>query len=92
MASKDNKYFVELGTVNPDVNGDINLDWHTLEFSGYGEYRYFKVELSPYASFGEIEWVSDTGIIADENDKTDFSFMAFDAMEGFEGSLGITYE
>lgn len=85
LASKDNKYFVELGTVNPDVNGDINLDWHTLEFSGYGEYRYFKVELSPYASFGEIEWVSDTGIIADENDKTDFSFMAFDAMEGFEG-------
>lgn len=25
LASKDNKYFVELGTVNPDVNGDINL-------------------------------------------------------------------
>ena len=90
LASKDNKYFVELGTVNPDVNGDINLDWHTLEFSGYGEYRYFKVELSPYASFGEIEWVSDTGIIADENDKTDFSFMAFDAMEGFEGYTVLT--
>lgn len=90
LASKDNKYFVELGTVNPDVNGDINLDWHTLEFSGYGEYRYFKVELSPYASFGEIEWVSDVGIISDENNKTDFSFMAFDAMEGFEGYTVLT--
>lgn len=85
LASKDNEYFVELGTVYPDVNGDLNMDWHLIEFSGYGEYRYFKVELSPYASFGEIEWVCDEGIKADENDVTEFNFTAFDAVRNFTG-------
>lgn len=86
LASKDNKTFVELGTVTPDVNGDLTLDWHLIEFSGYGEYRYFKVELSSYASFGEIEWVCDDGITLSA-DKTEFKFTAFDAAEDFSGRV-----
>ncbi len=94
LASKDNKTFVELGTVTPDVNGDLTLDRHLIELSGYGEYRYFKVELSSYASFGEIEWVCDDGITmsadgskSDGKYKTEFKFTAFDAAEDFSGKV-----
>lgn len=85
LASKDNVNYYELGTVYPDVNGDLNPDWHTLEFSGYGEYRYFRVELSPYASFGEIEWICDNGVVFGGSGETDFKFTAFEAAYDFTG-------
>ncbi len=91
--SKDNENFVELGTVLPDANGDLALDWHMIEFSGYGMYRYFKVELSPGASFGEIEWMCDDGIISEDApgkqklDDTGFKFTAFEAASEFPGRV-----
>lgn len=89
LASKDNKNFVELGIVNPDVNGNLNLDWHMLEFSGYGEYRYFRLELSPLASFGEIEWVCDNGVKIDNKGNTSFDLVAFDSLENFDGYVTL---
>lgn len=89
LASKDNSYFAELGTVIPDVNGDLNPDWHILEFSGYGEYRYFKVELPANASLGEVEWICNSGISLDSANCTTIDLMAYDAMENFGGLVTL---
>lgn len=89
LASKDNKNFVELGTVNPDINGDLSADWHIMEFSGYGEYRYFKIELSAFASFGEIEWICNNGIMVDSADTTTIDLVAYDPIENFSGLVTL---
>lgn len=93
-ASKDNKSFVELGTINPDVNGDLNPERHTILFSGYGLYRYFKVDFSPGASLGEVEWMCDDGIVCSEEKNraetktaTSFNLTAFDATAEFDGRI-----
>lgn len=96
LASKDNNIFVELGEVMPDANGDITPDWHTVLFSGYGMYRYFRVEFAPDASLGEVEWMCDDGIINTDKDgkeklnNTDIELTAFDAAEEFDGRVALS--
>lgn len=89
LASKDNKDFVELGIVNPDVNGNLNMDWHMIDFSGYGGYRYFRIELASQASFGEIEWMCDNGVKIGKNENTTFDLVAFDSSENFDGHAAL---
>lgn len=67
LASKDNQTYYELGEVKADVNGNLNLDWHNIDLSGFGLYRYFRVELPPNASFSEVEWLCSDGIVISGN-------------------------
>lgn len=93
LASKDNKFFVELGTINPDANGNLTPDWHTVLFSGYGMYRYFKVEFSPDAHLSEVEWVCEDGIVNTDTasretiNDTSLRLTAFDAATEFDGRV-----
>lgn len=83
-ASKDNKTFVELGRIMPDINGDLSLQPHIIEFSGYGRYRYFKVEPTPHASLSEIEWVCLNGLNMDDSGKTTIDFTAYQAQHDYD--------
>lgn len=87
-ASKDNVDFVELGTVMPDVTGDLSTDWHIIEFSGYGLYRYFKVVPPPYASISEVEWVCNNGIVS-EGRNTSIDFVAYNARNDYHGLITL---
>lgn len=87
-ASKDNIDFVELGSVMPDVTGDLSLGWHVVDFSGYGLYRYFKVVPPPYASICEIEWVCNNGIVS-EGGNTSIDFVAYDAQNDYHGLITL---
>lgn len=89
LASEDNKNFVELGTIMPDVNSDLTPDWHIMDFSGYGEYRYFKVETPPNASLSEVEWISYDGINADKNGNTTIDLTAYDVQNNYSGLVTV---
>ncbi len=58
-ASRDNKNFNELtvleGTVPPENS------WGEIEFSGFGEYRYFKAVIPADSNITEIEWMGTSG-------------------------------
>lgn len=58
-ASSDNKNFVELAVIeglNAPENG-----WYDINFSGFGEYRYFRVQIPEKANICEVEWMSPQG-------------------------------
>lgn len=88
-ASKDNENFVELGTILPDLNGELSSGLHYIEFSGYGEFRYFRIEFAPYASLGEVEWICNSGIAADISGRTTIDLMAYGAREDFGGLITL---
>lgn len=90
-ASNDNKNYVELAVIeglNPPENG-----WYELNFSGFGEYRYFRAAVPPKANLCEIEWMGVSGFtrVKQPNGKysVGFELCAFDAAEDIEATLLI---
>ncbi len=58
-ASKDNRNFNELAVVEgttPPENG-----WNEVSFSGFGEYRYFRMVAPPNSNISEVEWMGTSG-------------------------------
>ncbi len=88
-ASGDKKNFISLGVVENDVPPENN--WYEINFSGYGEYRYFKVEIPERANISEIEWVAATGFSRTQAG-VKLNLCGFDALEDTEASvLGAVY-
>ena len=58
-ASKDNKTFTEL-TVVQGTKQEENC-WNEVEFSGLGEFRFFRVDLPAKSNISEIEWMGTSG-------------------------------
>ena len=58
-ASRDNKKFVELAVVQGTKQEENS--WNEIEFSGLGEYRYFKAEIPAKSNISEIEWMGTSG-------------------------------
>lgn len=86
-ASKDNKTFYTLGTIEPDEGGSVLGGEHFIEFSGYGEFRYFRVEFLSGGSLCEIEWIANTGFSADTSGRTTIDLMAYDVKRDFSGLM-----
>ena len=62
LASVDNQDYVELARIEADQDGVLQPDWHEISFSGYGFYRYFRLELPAGAQLAEVEWIQDEGV------------------------------
>ena len=58
-ASKDNKTFVELAVVQGTKQAENS--WNEIEFSGLGEFRYFKADIPANSNISEIEWMGTSG-------------------------------
>lgn len=93
-ASNDKKNFVELGIIEGDVSPEDN--WYEVTFSGYGEYRYFKVLIPEMANISEVEWVESTGFKRTSAGgglyNIEFNLCGFDALDDTDASvLGAVY-
>ena len=54
-ASTDNKNYIELGTI--EGTEPVQNAWDEMSFSGFGEYRYFRVVIPAHSNICEIEWM-----------------------------------
>ncbi len=81
FASKDNRNYVELAVIEVEPAPENN--WYTINFSGFGEYRYFKAVLPERSNICEIEWHRADGVSVTKRSggKYDikFNLIAFDA-------------
>ncbi len=58
-ASRDNRKFDEVYVAEDIRTSDIG--WHDIEFSGFGEYRYFKVVIPENSNICEVEYYGTVG-------------------------------
>lgn len=88
-ASKDNKKFTEL-SVCEGIDAPQNK-WLEADFSGYGNYRYFRAVIPAKANIGEIEWMGTQGFSVTQNsDKTsnvNITVTAYDVTKNFDGRI-----
>lgn len=84
-ASADNKNFVELLCIEADSGGSVTQDWHEVFFSGYGLYRYFKIDLPKGSTLDGIEFIEESGINCGKNFSAELS--AFDISREFDGQF-----
>ena len=88
LVSNNNRDFTDIATIEGNENGEITEGWHEIQLSGFGEYRYFKIELPAGANLAEVEWISDEGVRLLENEKgVHFQLTAFDAAWQIEGTV-----
>lgn len=91
LASVDNRDYVELARIEADQDGVLQPDWHEISFSGYGFYRYFRVELPAGAQLAEVEWIQDEGVQLAQGpegaEQLQVSCSAFDAQRDFTGTV-----
>lgn len=88
LVSNNNREFMEIGVINGNENGEITEGWHEIVCSGFGEYRYLRIELPSGANLAEVEWITDDGVRLIENEKgVQFHLTAFDAARAFEGTV-----
>lgn len=88
-ASQDNRKFDELAVIEGETLPQNN--WYDINFSGFGEYRYFKVVLPPKSNICEVEWMSATGFsrMHRGGNKYDikFNLCGFDAKEATDATI-----
>ncbi len=81
-ASNDNRTFTELAVIEeavPPENG-----WFEITFSGFGEYRYFRVVLPHKSNICEIEWMGAKGFSKTKSGGKYDVAIALCAFEGIE--------
>lgn len=82
-ASRDNVNFNELTVSEGTV--PVENKWNTAEFSGFGEYRYFKVVVPAESNLCEIEWMGTSGYKKEyENGSTYINLSLWGYNEGRE--------
>lgn len=90
-ASQDNKKFDQLAVIEDEALPQNN--WYDINFSGFGEYRYFKVVLPPKSNICELEWIGAAGFsrVRRGGNKYDikFNLCAFDAKEATDATILI---
>lgn len=88
-ASTDNRRYTELAVIE-EAELPEN-EWREILFSGFGEYRYFRVELPQNANISEIEWLGASGFSAakrrDGLYDIKISLCGFDAPEDFDATV-----
>lgn len=89
FASADNKKYNELAVIENDTAPEDG--WYEINFSGFGEYRYFRVELPEKSNISEIEWIGANGFSRTKQSSgrydIKFSFCAYDAEEDIDASV-----
>lgn len=93
-ASNDNKTYSELAVIEDTVIPEDG--WYEISFSGFGEYRYFRVMLPAMSNVCEIEWMGVSGFSREKqaNGKYNLGFdlCAFDAVENIEDATVLVAE
>ncbi len=88
-ASNDKVNFTQIAVVEGDVSPEDG--WQEVTFSGYGEYRYFKVEIPEKSNICEIEWYAATGFLrtplGGSAYRIGFNLRGFDATENTEATI-----
>ncbi len=88
-ASQDNKKFDELAVIEGETLPQNN--WYDINFSGFGEYRYFKLVLPPKSNICEVEWIGAAGFsrVRRGGNKYDikFNLCGFDAKEDADATI-----
>ncbi len=90
-ASRDNRKYTELAVIE---EAELPEDgWSEIAFSGFGEYRYFRVELPANANISEVEWMRAAGFSATAGRgglyDIKISLCGFDAPEDIEATVII---
>lgn len=93
-ASNDNKNYVELAVIDdtvPPENGRFEID-----FGGFGEYRYFRINLPARSNISEVEFMTtDCFTIEKQEDgrsKVNLSVSVYDAAYDINATvLGVAY-
>lgn len=87
-ASRDNRNFTELAVIEDFVPPENN--WYEVTFSGFGEYRYFRVVLPENSNICEIEWMGAKGFSktrTGSGNNVAITICAFDAIEDIEATV-----
>lgn len=88
-ASQDNRKFEELAVIEGETLPQNN--WYDINFSGFGEYRYFKIVIPPNSNICELEWIDASGFIRERRGGSrydiKFNLCGFDATENVDASV-----
>lgn len=94
FASRDSKTFTELAVIEDSTPPESCTN--EINFSGFGQYRYFRVQLPSGANISELEWLGTEGLTtvprSDGKQDIHLSLVAYDAKQDINATvLAVAY-